>query len=89
LLVELVWVLSSAYRLTHSQLEQALGALLRTEELAADRADQVLRALRVFKATQADPAACLIERSADSAGCARSMTFDVGAAQAAGMTLTP
>jgi predicted nucleic-acid-binding protein len=85
--VELVWVLSSAYGLSRGQIEQALEALLRTKEFVIDRADHLLKALRVFKATSADFADCLIERSAASAGCARTMTFDVGAAKVAGMTL--
>jgi predicted nucleic-acid-binding protein len=85
--VELVWVLSSAYGLMRDQIGQALEALLRTKELSIDRADQVLRALRVFRTTSADFADCLIERSASSAGCDRVMTFDVGAAKVAGMTL--
>jgi predicted nucleic-acid-binding protein len=85
--LELSWVLTSAYGLTRSQLEQALEALLRTKELVVDRADQVLQALRVFKATKADLADCLIERSAAGAGCEQTMTFDVGAAKGAGMVL--
>jgi predicted nucleic-acid-binding protein len=85
--VELGWVLTSAYGLTRSQLEQALEALLRTKELVVDRADQVLQALRIFKATKADLADCLIERSAAGAGCEQTMTFDVGAAKGAGMIL--
>jgi predicted nucleic-acid-binding protein len=85
--VELGWVLTSAYGLTRGQLEQALEALLRTKELVVDRADQVLQALRVFKATKADLADCLIERSAAGAGCEQTMTFDVGAAKGAGMVL--
>ncbi len=85
--VELGWVLTSAYGLTRSQLEQALEALLRTKELVVDRADQVLQALRIFKATKADLADCLIERSAAGAGCEQTMTFDVAAAKGAGMIL--
>lgn len=85
--VELVWVLSSAYGLSRGQIEQALEALLRTKEFVIDRADHLLKALRVFKATSADFADCLIERSAAGAGCVRTMTFDVGAARVAGMTL--
>lgn len=85
--IELVWVLSSCYDLTREQQAQALDAILRTKELVVDRADQVVRALRVFKASSADFADCLIERGAASAGCARTMTFDKGAASAAGMTL--
>jgi len=85
--VELGWVLSSCYDLTRDQVAQAFEALLRTKELVIDRADQVLKALRVFKASSADFADCLIERTAASAGCDRTMTFDVGAAKVAGMTL--
>jgi len=85
--VELGWILTSAYDLTRSQLEQALEALLRTKELVVDRADEILRALRVFRTATADLADCLIERSAAGAGCEQTMTFDVGAAKGAGMTL--
>ena len=85
--VELGWVLSSSYGLSRQQIEQAFEALLRTKELVIDRADHVLKALRVFKASSADFADCLIECAAVSAGCDRTMTFDTGAAKAAGMTL--
>lgn len=85
--VELVWVLSSCYDLTREQLVQALDLLLRSKEFVVDRADQVLKALRVFKSSTADFADCLIERTAASAGCDRTMTFDVGAAKTAGMSL--
>ncbi len=85
--VELGWVLSSSYGLTRNQFEQTLDVLLRTKEIVVDRADQVLKALRVFKAGSADFADCLIERTAAAAGCDRTMTFDIGAAKTAGMTL--
>jgi predicted nucleic-acid-binding protein len=85
--VELGWVLSSSYELTRTQVSQAIEALLRTKEIVMDRADQVLKAVRVFKGGSADFADCLIERSSHSAGCDRTMTFDVGAARSAGMTL--
>jgi predicted nucleic-acid-binding protein len=52
-----------------------------------ERADQVMRALRVFGQGKADFPDCLIERTASSAGCERVMTFDVGASKHAGMTL--
>ena len=74
---------------THDQLRQAFEALLRTKEISVERSDNVLKALRVFKATSADFADCLIERSAAAAaaGCDRTMTFDIGAAKVAGMVL--
>ena len=86
-IVELVWVLESCFHLTRDQLAQALDALLHTKELVVDRADQVMKALRMFKAGTADFADCLIERGASNAGCSRTMTFDVAAAKTAGMTL--
>lgn len=85
--VELVWVLSTCYDLTRDQLVQTLELLLRTKEMVIDRTDQVLKAVRVFKATSADFADCLIERIGTGAGCSKIMTFDLGAAKTAGMTL--
>ena len=85
--VELGWVLSSSYGLSRQQLEQAFEALLRTKEIVVDRADHVLKALRRFKATSADFADCLIECAAASAGCSRTMTFEIAASKVAGMTL--
>ena len=85
--VELGWVLSSSYGLTREQLSATYEALLRTKEIIIDRADHLLKALRVFKATSADLADCLIECAGARAGCVRTMTFDPGAAKVAGMTL--
>ena len=86
-IVELYWVLTSCYDLSGQQVKQALESLLRTKQVIVDRADQVLRALRVFDDGKADFADCLIERTASSAGCTETMTFDVGAAKHAGMRL--
>lgn len=85
--VELAWVMSSVYELDKEQLIQALESLLRTKELVVDRAELVWRALRAFRAANADFADCLIERSAAAIGCEKTMTFDRGAAKCAGMTL--
>ena len=86
-LIELYWVLTSCYALTNEQVGRALGLLLRTKHLVVERADQVLRALRTFETGKADFADCLIERTAASAGCSQTMTFDGNAAKHAGMTL--
>jgi len=85
--VELYWVLTTCYGLSKQQVAQALETILRTKQFLVERADQVMRALRVFAEVKADFADCLIERSAASAGCQQTMTFDVGAAKNAGMTL--
>ena len=85
--VELYWVLTSSYGLSGQQVAQALEAILCTKQLVVERADQVMRALRVFGEGKADFADCLIERAAASAGCVQTVTFDVGASKYAGMTL--
>jgi predicted nucleic-acid-binding protein len=85
--VELYWVLTSAYGLAGHDVKRALEALLRAKQIVVDRADQVLRALRVFDDGKADFADCLIDRIASSAGCAETLTFDAGAAKHAGMSL--
>ena len=85
--VELAWVLSSAYALDRGQVVQAVESLLRTKEIVVERAEIVWKALRVFQRANADFADCLIERSAAVAGCDRTMTFDRGAAKSCGMTL--
>jgi predicted nucleic-acid-binding protein len=86
-LVELAWVLAGSYGLSRQQQAQAMELLLRSKEVVVDRADQCIRALRVFKSTSADFADCLISLGAAAAGCKQTLTFDVGASKHAGMTL--
>ena len=86
-IVELYWVLTSCYDLSGQQVKQVMEVLLRIKQIIVDRADQVLRALRVFEEGKADFADCLIERIASAAGCPQTMTFDIGASKHAGMTL--
>lgn len=88
-LVELAWVLSGSYGLGRAQVAAALDALLRAKELVLERADIVAQALNRFSTAGADFADALIERSAVAAGCTATMTFDAGAAKAAGMTPVP
>lgn len=85
--VELYWVLTSCYGLHGQDVKRALETLLRAKQIVVDRADQVLRALRVFDDGKADFADCLIERIASLAGCAETWTFDAAAAKHAGMSL--
>ncbi len=80
-------MLTASHGLTGQEVKQALEVLLCTQQIIVDRADQVLRALRVFDGGKTDFADCLTERTAVSAGCEQIMTFDTGAAKHAGMTL--
>ncbi|MBI2803261.1 MAG: type II toxin-antitoxin system VapC family toxin [Gammaproteobacteria bacterium] len=86
-IVELGWVLSSAYALNRDQLFEAFEGLLRTKELIVERAEIVWKALRVFQTANADFADSLITCSAAAAGCARIMTFDRVAVKSGGMSL--
>jgi predicted nucleic-acid-binding protein len=86
-IVELGWVLSSAYELERNQLVEAFEALLRTKELVVERGEIVWKALRLFQRANGDFADCLITCSAEAAGCAKTMTFDRGAVKSGGMTL--
>jgi predicted nucleic-acid-binding protein len=86
-IVELAWVLSSAYDLSRSQLVEAFEALLRTQELVVERGDTVWKGLRLLQRSGGDFADCLIACSAEAAGCAKTLTFDRGAAKNGGMTL--
>jgi predicted nucleic-acid-binding protein len=86
-IVELAWVLSSAYELSRSQLIEAFETLLRTKELVIERGETVWKGLRLLQRSGGDFADCLIACSAEAAGCARTITFDRGAAKNGGMTL--
>lgn len=86
-IVELVWVLSSCYGSSRGEIHQVLETLLRTRELVVAQADTVWKALRIFRDGKADFADCLIERSANEAGCAYTASFDLGAVKNCGMKL--
>ena len=85
--VELVWVLTGCYNSTKNEICEVLETLLRTKEIVVAHADTVWKALRVFRHGKADFADCLIERSANEAGCSHTATFDRDAAKHCGMQM--
>ncbi len=85
--VELVWVLAGCYALSKDEICEVLETLLRTKELVVANADIVWKAWRLFKSGKADFADCLIELSAQEAGCSYTATFDREAAKHCGMKL--
>ena len=85
--VELSWVLESAYGFTRQQFAEVMQTLLTVDAIKLDRAAVVASAVRVYSASKADFSDCLIERLSASAGCERTMTFDKAAAKTAGMVL--
>jgi len=85
--VELVWVLTGCYASSKNEICEVLENLLRTKEIRVAHADTVWKAVRLFRAGKADFADCLIERSANEAGCGYTATFDRDAAKHCGMQL--
>jgi predicted nucleic-acid-binding protein len=86
-IVELVWVLESAYELTRRQVTEALRNLLSVNAFKVDRVAVVASALRTYAEGSADVADCLIERSSALAGCRCTMTLDRAAVKTGGMVL--
>ncbi|MCU0790645.1 MAG: type II toxin-antitoxin system VapC family toxin [Nitratireductor sp.] len=86
-LTELVWVLTGCYSSSKEDMVAVLEGLLRTKGLLVENAETVWKAVRLFKGGSADFADCLIECSANRAGCDYTATFDRGAAKHCGMRL--
>ena len=83
-LVELVWVMESCYNTTKTEIVTILQMLLGTKELIVENAETAIRASKVFSLSKAGFADCLIERSANKAGCQYSVSFDANAVKDAG-----
>lgn len=86
-LAESVWILERTYRKPKLEISFLVRGLLEAEQLVVENHDVVAQALRKFDASHADFADCLIERLGNSAGCARTMTFDLKASKISGMVL--
>jgi len=86
-LVELVWIMKSCYSATKQEIIAILETLMRTQELLVENAETAMKALAVFSGSKADFSDCLIERSANKAGCEYTATFDANAAKTAGMKI--
>ena len=88
-LVELVWVLTAAYRYDRPVVASVIRQLLRTAELQVEHRETAWSALREFEAGGADFADCLIGHRNRARGCDRTYTFDRGAARGLHFTLVP
>lgn len=85
-LVEVWWVLGRAYSQPAAQRIELLDTVLASPEVVVESADLVRAALARAKAG-ADFADAVIAITSERAGCDRTMTFDMAAAERAGMTL--
>jgi predicted nucleic-acid-binding protein len=86
-LIEVIWVLSRAYRIERAEIARVIETLLRTKEIMVESAETVWKALRLYTDSAADFADCLIERTCHDAQCEFTATFDIKAAKATGMRL--
>ena len=79
-LVELVWVLTTAYRYRKSVVTSVIRQILTTAGLLVEDEATAWAALREFESSGADFADCLIAHRNHARGCARTYTFDRRAA---------
>jgi predicted nucleic-acid-binding protein len=86
-LVELVWVMQSCYGASKAEVVTILKMLCGTRELSVENADTAIAAVSIFERSSADFADCMIEQSAQRAGCQYTVTFDKTAAKLGGMNL--
>ncbi|PHV09617.1 PIN domain-containing protein [Chitinimonas sp. BJB300] len=86
-LIEAVWVMQRAYKADPAQLVMVLDTLLRTKELVVQHADVAWKALHRYSNSTADFSDCLIECMASEVGCTKTVTFDRGAVNQAGMVM--
>ena len=81
-LAEVVWVSESSYGASRTEVTEIVKRILSIRQLVVQDAAVVWQALRQFESGRADFADCLIHRSAEAAGCDKTVSFD----SRAGMT---
>jgi predicted nucleic-acid-binding protein len=86
-LVEAVWVLSSAYKVSKDLISTVITGLLNSEFIVVENTTEHYEALQLFNSSSCDFADAVIAKSCRRAGCERTVTFDRRAAAGAGMTL--
>ena len=80
-LVELVWVLTTAYHYERAVVILVIRQILRTAEFVVEDRDTVWAALREFESGAADFADYVIAHRNHARGCTRTYTFDLRAAR--------
>ena len=78
--MELVWVLTAAYRYDKPVVASVIHQVLRTTEFVVEDRETTWSALREFEAGAADFADCLIAHRNHARGCTQTFTFDRKAA---------
>ncbi|MFA5538708.1 MAG: type II toxin-antitoxin system VapC family toxin [Gemmobacter sp.] len=88
-MVELVWVLESAYRFTRAEISTALEGLLAASEIEVEAADDVGTAVFLYRDDGFGFADLMIAAAARRAGATTLVTFDRKAARLPGVDLLP
>ncbi len=86
-MIETVWVLERAYRLSRSDIADAIDGLLAARALVVEESDRVGLAAQRWRAGGAGFADQMIALAGQGAGCDRTLTFDLKAAGIPGMAL--
>jgi predicted nucleic-acid-binding protein len=86
-LAEAFWVLERGQRKSKPELLAFITSLLGAQQMVLENHTAVAEALYRFEHSNADFSDCFIERLCHSAGCTRTVTFDVNASKSTGMVL--
>ncbi|UYP67596.1 type II toxin-antitoxin system VapC family toxin [Thalassobacter stenotrophicus] len=86
-LIELVWVLERAYKLSRAEIAVALDGLLSATELDIEGSDEVAPALELYRNDGFGFADLMIAAAARRAGATEMVTFDRQAARLPGVHL--
>ena len=79
-LAEVVWVMSSNYRVNRAAIADIIEGLLTAPQLTLEHAEVIWRALRGYRDSKADFSDALIVELGRDAGCTKTVTFDRQAA---------
>lgn len=75
-MIETVWVLGRAYRLTAQDIAAAIERMLQTDVLLIEREQEVFTAMVALKGGRGSFADALIAALGTRAGCKHTLTFD-------------
>lgn len=86
-MVETVWVLERAYRLTPNEIVRAVERILQTDVLLVEDEQEIFAAMVALKRGQGSFADAVIAAVGTRRGCSRTLTFDRKAARLPGFEL--
>lgn len=86
-LCELVWTVKFRYKASRPEISDIISFLLETDVLVVEKHALVLKALSLFKVSNADFSDCLIGELNRAAGCEHTATFDKVASKLEGFEL--